>query len=114
MKDRNPPAPNEPVPLVILLPIDDHRIYLEARRVLRCLMGRKAPRIETLLLHDVRGRDTHGIVDNYLDAIEWPLYRGRAVTIKLREETAREVARSRKPRRQCLRLARPPADPARN
>lgn len=113
MKDRNPSVSREPIPLVVLLPIDDHRVYSEALRVLRCLMGRKAPTIETLLLNDLRGRDSDGVADNYLDAINWPVSRGRAITVRLQERGKREDA-GKIIRRQLLKLARPPVDPVRN
>jgi hypothetical protein len=114
MKDRNPATPREPVPLVILLPAEDHRIYAKARRVLRCLMGRKTPTIEALLLNDLHGRDPDGIADNFLDVIEWPVERGRAVTVHLREQAKREETIQRKARRMPVKMTKPPADPARN
>jgi hypothetical protein len=114
MKDRTPSNLNERLTFVVQLPPDDHRVYTEARRILRCLMGRRTPRIETLLLHDLSGRDATGVVDNYLDAIRWPLERGRAITVQLREQARRQEGATRNPRRANPRLGKPPADPARN
>jgi len=114
MKSIKPATLNEHVSLVIFLPAEDFSIYVEAHRILKCLMGRKAPRLEKLMLHDLRGRDAPGIADNYLDSVRWPLGCGRAVNLRMRER-ARRVGKSapRSPRT-LAGLGKPPGDPARN
>lgn len=104
----------ELIALVVPIPAKDHRIYREAQRILRCLMGRKAPSLETLVLHDLCGREATGIADHYLDSIEWPLERGRAVTVRMREGARCPDRSRRQHRRPAVKFAKPPADPTRN
>ncbi len=96
------------VRLTIPLPDNDYRVYLEAWRLLKRIMGRKAPDLETLILRDLQGRDAQGIADDYLDAIDWPSSRGRVISLTIRRDRFPVVRRS--PRR------RPgiPVDPSRN
>ncbi|WP_438479752.1 hypothetical protein [Oleiharenicola lentus] len=114
MKARPLRPTSEPIPLIVLLPREDHRIYAAALRVLRRLMGNRTPSLETLLLQDLHGRDATGIADNYLDAIAWPLERGRAITVRIQDRTRRQERMISRSRRAVRRIARPLADPTKN
>lgn len=96
------------IQLTIPIPAKDHRIYVSATRLLLRILGRKAPTVATLILHDLRGRDATGIADDYLDSIGWPRASGRVVL--LRRNQLSPLRRS--PRR--LRGLGQPVDPSRN
>ncbi len=59
--------------LVLSLPMQDFSVYAEAATRLRKIMGRKAPDVLLLLERTLRCRDAHGLVEDYLESIHWPV-----------------------------------------
>jgi len=97
------------------MPAKDHRAYIDAISILRRFMGHRAPDAQTLVLHNVCGRDAAGLADEYLDSIDWARTAGRTVWLRRRKAGpggpkagVKAPARSgRKPQRCSL-------DPSRN
>ena len=96
------------VSMTLPMPAKDHRIYATAARLLARVMGKKAPTVEALLLHDLRGRDAAGVADDYLDSIGWPNPAGRIVALRRQSLSPLRCRMSR------LRLPRRPIDPSTN
>jgi hypothetical protein len=107
------------VSITLLLPQGDHDSFTGAIRILRRIMGRKAPDIAQLMLHQLTGRDAEGVADEYLDSIGWPAMGGRSIP-PLRRGPARRanaprvraIATRRGGVGACLRTRL--ADPSRN
>ena len=91
----------------LALPAEDYSAFLAAVRRLVRKMGVQAPDVVALLVHTLRRRDAAGLVEDYLEAIDWP--------VKLRSGS-REVPRSKRKRRarRSLFAASPAIDPSRN
>jgi hypothetical protein len=66
------PTPNS-VTLIISLPEQDYAAYLAAGRHLVRVMGNKAPDLLGLVVHTLRCRDGHGLAEDYLDSVGWPV-----------------------------------------
>lgn len=103
------------VHITVPFPPKDHRTFVSATRILRRVMGKKAPSTLTLIQRNLTGRDSEGIADDYLDFIGWS--DGRTP----REEFGRRkpgVVKSRRPLAAPARLLLPrlhvPVDPGRN
>lgn len=58
---------------MVTLPLNDYIIYTEAVRLLRRIMGKEAPNPIALIVHTLRRRDARGLVEDYLEAVGWPL-----------------------------------------
>jgi hypothetical protein len=76
--------------ITIQIPERDHRLYRAAGRLLKRIMGPKAPSVDVLILTQVVGRDVTGLVDGYLDGVGWPSAAGRMVSLR-RDRGIREV-----------------------
>lgn len=100
--------PSRSIRLHIPLPAKDYSIYVSAARLLVRIMGRKAPTVAVLVLHDLCGRDATGIADDYLDSIGWP--RAIVRVVSLRRSRFSPLRRSVRYRR----LPGRPNDPSRN
>jgi hypothetical protein len=57
--------------ITVPFPAKDHGTFVSATRMLRRLMGKKAPTTLTLIQRNLTGRDPEGIADDYLDFIGW-------------------------------------------
>ena len=62
---------HRPVQLTLALPAADYAAYAGAAAILNRVMGRKAPDVLVLIVHSLRSRDTHGLAEDFLDAIGW-------------------------------------------
>ena len=95
------------VQLSLALPVDDYSAFLTAVRLLVRRMGVQAPDVVALLVHTLRRRDAAGLVEDYLEAVDWP--------VKLRK-VARDARRSTRTRgaRRSLFAASTAVDPSRN
>lgn len=67
------PQQSPSVHLIVTLPIKDYTIYTEAVRLLTRIMGKKAPNPITLIVHTLCRREARGLVEDYLEAVGWPL-----------------------------------------
>ena len=63
------------VRLKLTLAAVDYRVFVLAARVLRQVMGRKAPTAEGLIQHSLTERRATTVADDYLEWVDWP--RGR-------------------------------------
>ncbi len=95
--------------LTVCLPTKDHRSFVNARRRLRRIMGRLAPDLAALCVHQLRGRDSGGLAEDYLAAVGWPMPAPRAGHGRVH---GRQRARASSPRLSALPPL--PADPGRN
>lgn len=109
-----------PIRITLPLAAADYRVFLDAARQLRRIMGRNAPDVLALIQFNLQGRDATGIADDYLDAIRWPNSSSRVVTLR-RHAAARRSARADRGARRSKVAARTlpvggqaPADPSRN
>jgi len=101
--------------ITLALSAAEHRAYVQAARILTRVMGRRAPAVNELIMAQLVGRDATGVADHHLDSIEWPLEKGRVISLreprlKLPRSGPRRPS-SMSPRRSDLAL---PADPSRN
>lgn len=97
------------VRITLNLPARDYRVYAAAATLLTRIMGRKAPNALTLIQHNLQGHDATGVVDGYLDSVDWPLAAGRVVSLR---QAARRAARGTGAPR--LPGALSPVNPSRN
>ena len=51
----------------------DYRVYVSAARILARIMGAQAPATGTIIQAQLGRRDASGIVDDHLDAVDWPV-----------------------------------------
>lgn len=69
----------------------------------------------TLIQAQLVGRDATGVADHYLDSIEWPLEKGRVISLRQPQSKMQRVslraASPTRPRETDLAL---PVDPSRN
>jgi hypothetical protein len=75
------PQRSHPIRITILLDATNYRIFVNATRQLRRIMGRNAPDVMTLIVFNLQDRDATGLADDYLDAIRWPNSAGRIVSL---------------------------------
>lgn len=61
------------VRLVIALPASDYNAYVLAGRQLLRVMGPQAPKVLALIAHTLRCRDARGLVEDYLESVNWPV-----------------------------------------
>jgi hypothetical protein len=69
-----------PVQLRLLLPAADYRVFILAARILRRVMGRKAPTRIDLIQHCLTERRANSVADDYLEWVGWPQGRRPAVS----------------------------------
>jgi hypothetical protein len=104
-----------PVRITVLLSASEYRAYVRAAQILARMMGSRDPAVGTLIQAQLVGRDAPGVADHYLDSIEWPLQKGRVVTLR---GSRRKTQRTRKsqvtPKRPRDSHLVPPHDPTRN
>ena len=104
-----------PVRITVLLPTSDYRAYVRAAQLLARVMRAKAPAAAALIQAQLVRRDATGVADHYLDSIEWPLQKGRVVTLRrFRRKTQRARKSQVTPRRPRDSHLVPPHDPTRN
>ncbi|MFZ5495599.1 MAG: hypothetical protein ACOZE5_09740 [Verrucomicrobiota bacterium] len=63
---------SRPVQLKLPLPAADYRVFVLATRILRRVMGRKAPTTLVLIQRNLTERDANGVADDYLEWVGWP------------------------------------------
>lgn len=63
---------SRPVQLKLPLPAVDYRVFVLATRILRRVMGRKAPTTLVLIQRNLTERDANGVADDYLEWVGWP------------------------------------------
>ena len=105
------------IQLSLPLPRADYRVFVTAVRLLRRVMGRKAPDALALIQSNLRDRDATGLADDYLDSIRWPCSAGRVVSLRRARRSVRITVAAPVPKKTpCLSVGRnrPPADPSRN
>ena len=95
--------------LLITIPLGDYAVYAEAVRLLKRIMGRKAPDAISLIIHTLRCRDARGLADDYLESVDWPVAAGRKNV-----PGASSGARPSATRRSSAILKHTPLDPSRN
>jgi hypothetical protein len=61
-----------PFSLTVLLPSPDYQVYRAATRLLRRIMGAKAPDLEGLVRSKLENQDATGLVEDYLELRRWP------------------------------------------
>ena len=61
------------VQLSLSLPAEDYSAYVTAVRLLARKMGDHAPDVAALLVHTLCRRDAAGLVEDFLEAVDWPL-----------------------------------------
>lgn len=96
------------VRIVLALPPRDFAVFTDATRLLRRVMGRKAPNVLALVTRALSHREPLGIADDYLDAIKWPMSQRRA--LRARAGCRRGLVEYA----QLTELLRPSSDPSRN
>ncbi len=104
--------PTSFIHLVFSLPAADFSIYTEATQRLRGIMGKAAPDVLLLMVHTLRCRDAHGLVEDYLESIDWPVAPRKPTALQSGRQT-RLCPRSGSGKRQSLSAAAR-GDPARN
>lgn len=63
---------SRPVQLKLPLTAADYRVFVLATRILRRVMGRKAPTTLVLIQRNLTERDADGVADDYLEWVGWP------------------------------------------
>jgi len=63
---------SRPVQLKLPLPAADYRVFVVATRILRRVMGRKAPTTLVLIQRNLTERDANGVADDFLEWVGWP------------------------------------------
>jgi len=63
---------SRPVQLKLPLSAADYRVFVLATRILRRVMGRKAPTTRVLIQRNLTERDPNGVADDYLEWVGWP------------------------------------------
>lgn len=105
------------ITITLPLPTADYRVYESAIRILRRIMGDRAPDVVTLLRSKLVKHDATGVVEDYLERVDWP-HAERPLILPRPGSRSREEVRLKhpvRPRLQVLRMrGRPPADPSRN
>ncbi len=86
---------SRPVQLKLPIPAADYRVFVGTSRILRRIMGHKAPTALGLIQHTLTGRDARGLADEYLDTVGWPLQGNRTVSLRRRHEVRLTVQRVR-------------------
>lgn len=72
--------PLVPVVQVILsVPAADYTSYSKAVRRLVRKIGPRAPNVIELMAHSLRCRDGHGLAEDYLESINWPVWIEKSV-----------------------------------
>ena len=96
----------------------DYRIFVNAARQLRQIMGAEAPAVAALIRFNLQDRDATGLADDYLDAIQWPSAAGRVVTLRTKLKSNRSTCIDSRGSRSTARKKSPsapaPDDPSRN
>ena len=109
------PRPTNPIRLTLLFASADYRVFADAVRLLRRIMGREAPDVAALIQLNLRDRDATGLADEYLDSIRWPEAAGRVAGLRLRAAKHVRKIRVGVPRRRRISLGEtPPVDLSRN
>jgi hypothetical protein len=68
-----PKVPQPAVRIVIDLPLRDFTAFAEATEHLARKMGRRAPDVFALVVHQLRRRDVPGLTEEYLESAGWPV-----------------------------------------
>jgi len=63
---------SRPVQLKLPLSAADYLVFVLATRILRRVMGRKAPTTLVLIQRNLTERDANGVADDYLEWVGWP------------------------------------------
>lgn len=101
--------------ITIVLSAPEYRAYVRAAQILARVMGSRAPAVRTLIQTQLVGRDATGVADHYLDSIEWPLEKGRAISLRQpRLKTQQASLRAAAPKRPRQVDVVSPVDPSRN
>lgn len=101
--------------ITIALSASEYRAYVRAAQILDRVMGSRAPAVRTLIQAQLVGRDASGVADHYLDSIEWPLEKGRVISLRQpRLKTQRASLRAAAPTRPRQFDVASPVDPSRN
>ncbi|MBL9217557.1 MAG: hypothetical protein JNG82_03655 [Opitutaceae bacterium] len=85
---------SRPVQLNLPLPAADYRVFVLATRILRRVMGRKAPTTLVLILRNLTERNANGVADDYLDWVGWPQGRLPAAPVTRRRSCGRRNGRT--------------------
>lgn len=96
---------SRPVQLKFPLPAADYRVFVLAARILRRVMGRKAPTTLVLIQRNLTERTPNGVADDYLEWVGWP--QGRLPT----RITRRRPGGGRSRRMPATRLKTPALQP---
>lgn len=67
------------VQVVLSLPTADFASYSRAVRRLVRKIGPHAPDVIELMAHSLRCRDSHGLAEDYLESIHWPVWPDESV-----------------------------------
>ena len=86
-------ARSRPVQLKLPLPAADYRVFVLATRILRRVMGRKAPTTLVLIQRNLTERSANGVADDYLEWVGWPQGRLPAATVPGAKPPSRRRAR---------------------
>lgn len=86
---------SRPVQLKLPLPAADYRVFVLATRILRRVMGRKAPTTLTLIQRNLTERSANGVADDYLEWVGWPHGRLPATSVPRSGPVAERRARVR-------------------
>ncbi len=100
------PTPVSFVQLTIALPKRDYAVYHDCIGILTQVMGKKAPDLLGLIVHTLRCRDSHGLAEDYLESVHWPIKVTKEATRSLQRKNTRVLRRAG--------LAAAPYDPSRN
>jgi hypothetical protein len=101
--------------VTVALSAPDYRAYVRAAQILARVMGSRAPAVGKLIQVQLVGRDADGVADHYLDSIEWPLEKGRVISLRQpRLKTQRTSLRAASPTRPRQIDVASPVDPSRN
>lgn len=99
----------------VTLPASEYRTYVRAAQILTRVMGRRAPTVDTLIQAQLVGRDATGVADHYLDSIDWPLEKGRVISLRQpRPGTPRSCLPTTAPKRTRKGEVPSAVDPSRN
>ncbi len=103
------------IKITVALSASEFRAYVRAAQILARVMGGRAPTVGTLIHAQLMGRDAIGVADHYLDSIEWPLEKGRVISLRQpRLKLERASLRAASPTRPRQIIVASPVDPSRN
>lgn len=97
----------------VTLPAVDYRVFVLAVRILRQVMGRKAPTVRGLIRQNLTERSSNSVADDYLEWVGWPGGRVRRLEPKRSSISVHQVQVVHVPKLYASRGSRP-IDSSRN